>query len=397
LVAGILIPPASFGHPFLPFVPNVFFLYLSGHMQPRQTPANPEGAGVVPSSRLKERLNFLESLRGLAAVAVMLFHFFAAGVSPIHGPLAASLPAWGGAVLEHLFCGVDVFFVLSGFVIAYSMAGQAADWRYAGNFILRRSVRLGPAYWVASALMVSYFLAFWPSKWHDFYVMYGGVAGIVANLFYVQNLSWINPATSILDVSWTLCLEVQFYLTYLLVLVLAHYARRRWVAGLGVALVAGWSLLHWLQAPTSDFAGRAWTFFLGVALYGALTRGVAWPVVLGPLSALAAYFIWRPDTHSLATLATALLIYVVGVSGKLGSFMNFRPLLHLGRISYSIYLLHMVLGLNFLSQTAARIGANRAAAWTAYAVAVVLALAGAELLHRWVEAPSNRWSQRLKR
>lgn len=347
---------------------------------------------------LTGRLHFLDALRGLAALAVMFFHFFAPGVSPIHAPLAASLPGWLAQVVAHLFCGVDVFFVLSGFVIAFSMDGHAANVRYAGNFILRRCLRLDPPYWVAAGLMVTYFLVMWPAKWHDFYLMYGGIAGVLANLFYVQNLSSIYPAYSILDVSWTLCLEVQFYLTYLLILVAGHYAKKagRRVVVLAVATVAGWSFMNWLQQPTPDFTGRSWTFFLGVALYGALTRGVPVSIVAAPLTALGALFIWKQELHSIVTVATAAAIYAAGVTGRLSTLLACRPLLHLGKISYSIYLLHMVIGLNLLSQLAPAIGGSRAAAWGAWVLAVALSLGGAELLHRWVEAPANRLSQRLK-
>src|SRR5262245_38603017 len=95
----------------------------------------------LSSLKISGRLHFLDALRGLAAVAVMLFHFFHKGVSPLHERLAASLPAWMSHTLSSMYCGVDVFFVLSGFVIAFSMDGQTTNVRYAGNFILRRSLR----------------------------------------------------------------------------------------------------------------------------------------------------------------------------------------------------------------------------------------------------------------
>jgi peptidoglycan/LPS O-acetylase OafA/YrhL len=194
-------------------------------------------------------------------------------------------------------------------------------------------------------------------------------------------------------------LEVQFYLTYLLILVAGHYAKKagRQVVVLAVATVAGWSFMNWLQQPTPDFTGRSWTFFLGVALYGALTRGVPVSIVAVPLTALGALFVWKQELHSIVTVATAAAIYTVGVTGRLSTLLAYRPLLHLGKISYSIYLLHMVIGLNLLSQLAPAIGDNRAAAWGAGVLAVVLSLGGSELLHRWVEAPANRLSQRLKR
>lgn len=337
----------------------------------------------------------------------MIFHLFAQGISPIHPELASSLPAWTAQIIQQMFCGVEVFFVLSGFVIAFAMDGQTTDLRYAGNFIVRRSLRLDPPYWVAVALMLGYFLIRWPSLWHDFYLQYGGVKGLLVNLCYMQNLSFIYPSTSILDVSWTLCLEVQFYLAYLLMLVAGYYAGRlipgraaairRAILILAVTGVAGWSLLSWCQHQTYDFPGRAWTFFLGVTVYMALSRRAS-PVTVGiGLASLAALFLWKQETRNVVTVVTATAIYSAGITGRLATLLAFRPLLYLGKISYSIYLLHMVIGMNLLQTLLPISRGNVAGAWFAYTLAVVFSLIGAELLHRLVEAPSNRLSQRLKK
>jgi peptidoglycan/LPS O-acetylase OafA/YrhL len=356
---------------------------------------------------LTGRLHFLDAMRGLAAVSVMIFHMYSQSVSPIHHELASSIPAWTGLIVQEMYCGVEVFFVLSGFVIAFAMDGQTTNLRYAGNFIVRRSLRLDPPYWIAMALMLCYLLIRWPSLWHGFYVQYGGVRGLAANLFYVQNLRSIYPASSILDVSWTLCLEVQFYLAYLVMLVGGHYAGllmprrataiRRTLIVLSVTLVAGWSLMHWIQDPSFGFTGRAWTFFLGVAIYAAMTRGAPSIAVAGCLISLAALFVWKQEPRNIVTVATAAAIYFAGMTGRLSTLLAFRPLLYLGKVSYSIYLLHMVIGLNLLQILSPLSRNSVAGAWISLVTAIACVLLGAQLLHRWVEAPSNRLSQRLKR
>lgn len=359
-----------------------------------------------PAAGLSGRLNFLDALRGVAAFSVMLFHFYVPSVSAVHSELSMIFPAAMGRVFEKMYCGVDVFFVLSGFVISFSMYGHAANFRYAGNFIVRRSLRLDPPYWVSLALMLGYYFVVWPSMWHDFYLAFGGMRGIAANFFYVQNLSFIFPARSILDVSWTLCLEVQFYLSYLLILVVGYWASRlpfTWsrtlrnaIVVLAVGSVGIWSFACWLRDPSSDFAGRSWTFFLGVGVFAALRCRV--PVLLAgvPLAALVVLFVWKQQTHGIATAVTAATIFAVGVAGRLSSLLAIRPLLHLGKISYSIYLIHSVVGVNLLSQLAPAVAGSPARALGAWALAVVLSLLAAELLHRAVEAPSNRLSQHLK-
>ena len=52
---------------------------------------------------LTGRLHFLDALRGLAALSVMFFHFFALGVSPVHDQLAAGVPAWTAGILQHMY------------------------------------------------------------------------------------------------------------------------------------------------------------------------------------------------------------------------------------------------------------------------------------------------------
>ena len=99
--------------------------------------------------------------------------------------------------------------------------------------------------------------------------------GLAANMFYVQNLP-IYPAFSVLDVSWTLCLEVQFYLAYLLILVTAFYVSaltgrfrsvlRYTIVMLAVLILFAWSLIFWNHHSGVSFAHRSWMFFLGLSV-----------------------------------------------------------------------------------------------------------------------------------
>jgi peptidoglycan/LPS O-acetylase OafA/YrhL len=335
----------------------------------------------------------------------MLFHFYAQSISPAHEGLASTIPAWVGWLISHMDCGVEVFFALSGFVIALSMDGQRHDLRYGGNFILRRSLRLDPTYWAAMAIVVAYWMIRWP-HWHAFYVMWGGARGILANMFYVQNLQFIYPAKSILEVSWTLCLEVQFYLAYLLILMVAFYAsaiagrhRQRVRSGIVLAaasLIGLTSLATFLHQHRVDFIGRAWVFYLGVGVYAALARRVPPALVALPLLALGGWFVWKGDVEGCVAVGAGGAIYAVGYAGWLGSALAYRPLLYLGRISYSLYLMHMAIGIYALWYFWELSNKGAAGAWLSFLGAIGVSLIISEALHRLVEAPSNRLSQRLK-
>lgn len=372
--------------------------------EPRMASAH--GAAVRKAMAASGRMHFLDALRGLAALSVMVYHFYSEKVSPIHDQLAAKLPDFVGSIASHMYCGVEVFFVLSGFVIAYSMDGNRHNLRYAGNFVIRRSLRLDPPYWIAAAMTLAYLVIRWPALRWGFYAEYSGIRGILANMFYVQNLSFIYPARSILNVSWTLCLEVQFYLSYLVILTAAHYVSpllgrqreilRQVLVALPVAGIGLWSFLHWAQDFGVGFTERSWMFFLGVGLYVALKRGVPAGIVAPVLVGCALWRGWSGDVDAAVAAITAATIYVVGSAGRFGTFLNYRPLLYFGKTSYSLYLVHLPFGGMVLSLLSGWVAGRVFAAWVAWAAAVALSLLMADLLHRLVEAPSNRLSQRLK-
>ncbi|MFO0626354.1 MAG: acyltransferase family protein, partial [Polyangiales bacterium] len=97
----------------------------------------------------RRRFTLIDGLRGLAAVSVMIYHYC---TSDMRGYLAAVLPAWFMAASRKGWLGVQVFFVLSGFVIAYAIGRREVDLPAAARFALRRQVRLDPPYWVSLAL-----------------------------------------------------------------------------------------------------------------------------------------------------------------------------------------------------------------------------------------------------
>ena len=101
------------------------------------------------------RFGFIDNLRGLAAIWVVLIHLVPwksdAAQSVALGPICWLL-AWPA---EYGRQGVTIFFVISGFVIARSLRRGRVTPRFFGNFVLRRSIRLDPPYWVSIALMLA--------------------------------------------------------------------------------------------------------------------------------------------------------------------------------------------------------------------------------------------------
>ena len=98
------------------------------------------------------RLRFLDGLRAVAALAVLFHHLYYS--SEFDKVFSSALPTWFAAFAEYCARGVQAFFVLSGFVIAYSLRDLRVDRRTAVSFALRRQIRLDPPYWICLAVAV---------------------------------------------------------------------------------------------------------------------------------------------------------------------------------------------------------------------------------------------------
>ncbi|RYG67778.1 acyltransferase, partial [bacterium] len=204
-----------------------------------------------------------------------VFHFQhpwqAADIQP---QLDATLPHWARVHAHFLEYGVEIFFVLSGFVIAHSLWGQRITPRFAGNFALRRSLRLDPPYWVMILFCMFWPYLVFPTKLEGFFARFDGWRGIVVNALYLPDIIWWRDALGwiaqrlpnsawwqsvlpivwhdrIVGVAWTLCLEVQFYLAYIVLLAVAQQLIRRLgrhgpvAAGIVFGVLVLYSMSRW--------------------------------------------------------------------------------------------------------------------------------------------------------
>src|SRR5262245_16766245 len=92
------------------------------------------------------RFLYIDALRGIAALLVVWSHIDMGNHTRELLDRMPAVPRW---IVEHGFVGVAIFFVLSGFVIAHSVERNEVTWRYLGRFMLRRSIRLDPPYWIS--------------------------------------------------------------------------------------------------------------------------------------------------------------------------------------------------------------------------------------------------------
>lgn len=357
----------------------------------------------------------VDVLRGIAALAVAFYHVDLVSLATHDGFLSSLL----NSVFHYGYLGVSIFFVISGFVIAASTAGGPITFGYFGKFILKRSVRLDPTYWSSIALdivltvvAIRFFAASTPLP---------DVEKVLLHLFYLQDLTGVG---NIAAIYWTLCLEVQFYIVFCVVLALDNHLSNRY-AGAGrrpnfklwlFAAITLYSMLIAAQLVPTPLPGlfiTHWLLFaMGAAAY---TWGVrktenrwAFPAIMaGMLVAFAFQAESRGVIYALSlgsACATAVLLYVGALKRKLGTWLKNDVLLYLGARSYSIYLFHTIVGERtaelMLQVIYPKLGiattASELPTLGAFIAGIAASLIVAELAYRLIEMPSLLLSKRIR-
>jgi len=337
----------------------------------------------------------LEGLRGVAILAVLLFH--------------AGIPGTGGG-----FVGVDIFFVLSGFLITGLLLREREERGGVSlsGFYARRARRILPA---ALVVLVAILVASWfmlpPLDVPDV------AKDVFASALFVGNIRFAIQATDYFAADvvrspvlhyWSLGVEEQFYLLwpFLLVLAMRLGGRLRVNAGIVVLTVLVLSLVFavvvtGVDAPWAFFSltGRAWQLALGGLLaVGAsriarapwqLTTAAGW---LGLAAVLASVVLITPDIPYPGVIALVPTLGAAGliVSGSgrwsVGQVLAIRPLRFLGKISFSLYLVHWPI----LVLPAALLPLGAELPLTTRALLALASVGVAVLSFRFIEQPFHR-------
>jgi peptidoglycan/LPS O-acetylase OafA/YrhL len=285
----------------------------------------------------------IDGLRAIAVVAVMLFHF---DVAPFQGG----------------FVGVDVFFVISGFLITSIIVPELAAGTFSiGAFYERRIRRLFPALFtvlVASSFLASVMLL--PADLGSFSKSLAAASLFSANIYYFRTSGYFDVPSELKPLlhTWSLAVEEQFYIVYPPLLFLAYRLLRdrvRILIGLLalVSFVASLYAVHW--NPSAAFYlpfFRAWELFLGAVLaIDTLPRITPRARDLLGITGLAA-IVFSTCAFSEATvfpgasalipcLGTAAIIYAGRDRQTLVSgVLSWKPIVFIGLASYSLYLWH---------------------------------------------------------
>ncbi len=342
----------------------------------------------------------LQLLRGVACLLVVAYHIavmeagFGLGQNPLK-PLR-----WFG------YAGVDLFFVLSGFIIATTCRRDLGRPAALPGYVARRLGRVYPPYWAALVVAAVSYAFDNPGQ-----LIAGSRSGELVDTLLLLPQS---PLPRVMKAAWTLSYEVMFYLAFvglfLLPRRLAGPALATWAAGVAWAAASGfvaWNRIVALAISpfVLEFLAGCLVAAVPVALSGRVTAGVLIAAALWAGAGSAFLFDadanWLPE-HTLQRVclfgpAATLAVFAAVGRERAGGRWHSPPLVALGDASYSVYLIH----------GPALISAFDATAWIGWnhtkklhmAWLVVMFVAGVLpglVFHRWVERPLLATMRRKK-
>jgi peptidoglycan/LPS O-acetylase OafA/YrhL len=349
---------------------------------------------------MRDRLGNLQALRGVACLLVVVYHVanverdFGLGFNPLRPFL------WFG------YAGVDLFFVLSGFIIAATSRADLGRSARLPRFAFRRVWRIYPTYWAALAVAVGVFAVLSPDPL------------ITANwLWEAIDTLLLLPQTPIprfVPVAWSLSYELMFYAVFAALFLLPRRAAGpvllAWaglvlgaaVAGYALrerfgALVLSWYVLEFLAGVllawrTPRLTGRQAAVALGAAAAWAAVGSVVWfdpdPVRL-TIDVPRRVLVFGP--------AAGLVVCAAAGWERAGGRLGWRWLEATGDASYSVYLVHPA-ALTLTLYLTILVGWSHRKAWHVGWVGVMVAAGvGAGLLfHQWVERPLLNLAKRRR-
>lgn len=346
-----------------------------------------------------QKTGFRSDIQGLRAIAVLLVVVYHSGVEALSGG----------------YIGVDVFFVISGFLITTHLLEslQRHGTVHFGSFYARRARRILPAAFTVLVLTVIAAVIWMPPlQLREVFRGATATALYVPNmLFGVQGTNYLaESAPSVFQHYWSLGIEEQFYIVWPAILLIGYRLFKRseralfyGVAGLVVVSFLLCVVMMSVSQPWAFFSlpTRAWELGVGGLVAFAMRSGaswikhprmglMAWVGLVALLVVAVAYDATTPFPSYYAAvpvLATALVI-VGGMAGPMNParVLSLRPMQFIGLISYSLYLVHWPLVV--IPQAA--VGHNNPLpAWILLGLGA-LSIPAAYGLYRWVENPLRR-------
>ncbi|MCP4439205.1 MAG: acyltransferase [Aureispira sp.] len=314
----------------------------------------------------------VQSLRGIAALSVCIFHFSAFWSEDL----------WVRNLSFYGKYGVQAFFVISGFILPYTLYHKKHKINAYPQFILKRLIRLEPPYIISIITLLALRWAaatFSPYSTQVFSIDWANLAWHIGYLVpFVEGEYWLNP------VFWTLAIEFQFYLFIGLYLVLLVHPNK-W---LRIASTSLWISLILIPLSEIWLFHYAPLFSVGILFFmhheKLLNQRESISFLILSVALLFYY-------HNLATALVALASLCWIAQGKgLGNLGQW-----LGKVSYSLYLLHIPIGASLVLDFSQNFVSGDVANTFLIIAALLVSLFSAWLMYKIIEKPFQTWTKKL--
>lgn len=323
-----------------------------------------------------DHIEIINSLRGVAAVAVCFYHFVSTTLNFID-------TQWLIDAFEYGKKGVQLFFVISGIVIPLSMI----KWNYKltdfGTFLLKRFVRIEPPYLAAVIIAIFYLFI------RNFIPGTAAVdlmptpLEIILHIGYLipffENTEWVNP------VFWTLAVEFQYYLFLALLFPLVLYTKNAWGRLLFYAIFFSMGFL----GTSFEFFTHWAPYFLSGIIYIIWRKAIIKNLEFALLSLLTGsviFYLYGATDFGIAVCTLLLIQYLPNLKTKITTF--------LGKISYSLYLLHTITGTAIINYLSHHVETGWAKFLTV-TIGLLVSIFSAYLMYRFLEKPTHNYAKKI--
>jgi len=334
---------------------------------------------------VKDRFYEIDLLRFLAALAVVLYHytfrgFAEGGYSPVEYPVL-------GEFFKYGLYGVQLFFIISGFVIL-----MTATKRDAANFVISRITRLYPAFWACVTLTAVFIL------WKGGEVFQVGLVQYLLNLTMISGFAGVEMVDG---VYWTLLVEIKFYALIFVLLLCGQIKRIEWFLAFWLMLTALSMVLPLPKIVTFLFLTDWSSFFIAGALFY-LVRQNSMNVLRGAMLFISLLLalgqnlreikhlevLYKSDFSPYISSAVIFCCFAVFLMISLGmtSKLNSQKLIKLGVLTYPLYLIHQNIGFILFQEFGSSV--NR---YVLLIGLVFIMLLASWLIHILIEQSLGRW------
>lgn len=305
----------------------------------------------------RKKIDSVQLLRAFAALSVMFFHY-----RLIIGPsVVGDFFNWGSI-------GVDLFFVISGFIMAYTTLQTPPNAYGAIKFIRNRFIRIMPVYYIL--LLVAFLLGGAMSTFHYPEKVTNLISAITFSVYTPDTGPLYTPGKGLFNVRWTLNYELYFYMIFSLILLSQHRAKLLVLWGLSMVVIIPALLSYDISLSTKGY-------MMDSVSARFLTNPIILEFIFGAMIGLLyKHIVSIKKTYSKIIFITTLFVVAIGIyTGKIhGSnvqsslFMVLllvafllendfiskitpRFLIYIGNISFSLYLVHNTIGNYVFSST----------------------------------------------